>query len=217
MIKKLIGLFIIAFGVLLLLANLEISNFNKTMEYLWPSMIMLVGIAGIYEKKKFDFIYFIIFILGLNFLLTNLDLFSGDLITIIFWPLILVLFGGNLLLRKDASSKRPNNQKYYTAIFSEVSERNDDDNFIQCDVTTIFGGGKIDFSGIKLKKDKGYINIISIFGGMELILPKDYKVIANGLPIVGACENKMTINNKESKKQLIINYTIIFGGIELKN
>jgi predicted membrane protein len=217
MIKKLIGLFIVVVGLLLLFANLNLLDFHIAMKYLWPSLIILIGMVGMIEKKKFDITFSIILILGINFLLNNLKIVNDNLITIIFWPLILVLFGSSLLFRKDSSLKKPNNQKYYTAVFGEISERNNDDNFIQSDITTIFGGGKIDFSEIKLKQNKAYINVVSIFGGMELILPEDYAIVAHGLPIFGSCENKVTTNNKDSKKQLIINYTVIFGGIDLKN
>ena len=56
----------------------------------------------------------------------------------------------------------------------------------------------------------------TIFGGATIIVPEDVKVTVKGLPIFGGAENK-AIANENAKKELIINYTAFFGGLDIKN
>lgn len=208
-------MFIILVGILIFLNNFNWIDYNLIMKFLWPSVVIIIGIVGMIERKKFDFIFSAIILFGLNHLLINLNITDKNIVDLIFWPLILVILGYNLLFQGHV--KGNNNLRYYTVIFSGLEEKNDDKEFTECDIMTIFGGGDFDFSHINLKGSKGYINIISIFGGAELKLPTEYKVSSSGIPILGGFENKLSTNNEKAKKELIINYTVILGGISIKN
>ena len=72
---------------------------------------------------------------------------------------------------------------------------------------------ELDLSKSKLKKDIT-INAISIFGGIDLKLPENVKVVSNGVPIFGGIENKYK-EEKEANITIHINYTCIFGGIDI--
>jgi predicted membrane protein len=216
MMKKLVAIFIILTGFVLFLSNLDVVNFNDVFGYLWPTFIILVGLAGIFTNKKADITNLIIILIGLHFLFIKLDLIEENLIRIVFFPIILILIGFNLLVKGD-QVKKVSNRKSYTAIFGGIEEKNNDDNFTGCDITTIFGGVELDFSEIKIKEEKAIINITSLFGGAELTLPKDYKVTVQGTPIFGGCENKLREQTTKAKKELIINFVVAFGGIALKN
>lgn len=216
MIKKIFGLFIVCLGILVLLSNVELLKFDDYIGYLFSLFVIVVGIVGMYERKKFDVFYSFLILLGISVFLSNLGVLERDLLGILLAPAILILIGIKIITN-SLLIKRESNSKSYTSIFGGIDEKNTDKNFTGCEVTAVFGGGTIDFRGIKLKEDKAYINVTTIFGGSELIFSKDYKITVNGTPIFGGLDNKLLDNNEDAKKEIIINYIVVFGGIEIRN
>ena len=214
MIKKVIGLFIIIVGILLFLSNLEIINFNDVSQYLLPSLVLIIGIVGMFERKKVDIFFLIIALLGFTSLILALGIIDKNLINTLMFPIILILVGIRVLSFRIIRP-RISSEKKYTAIFGGLEEKNIDKNFESCDVTSIFGGSKIDFRNIKLKSNKGYITVFVLFGGSEIIVSKKHKITVESAPIFGGIENKAV--NSDGKDEIIINCTAIFGGIEIKN
>lgn len=217
MIKKVIGFFIIITGILLFLSNIDMLEFNEMMKYIWPSLLILIGLIGMVERRRVDIFYLIVTILGISFFISNIGLVEKDVLSIVLFPTIIIIIGIKILSKNVLKPRISNNQKSYTSIFGGIEEKNDDKNFTKCDITAIFGGSNIDFREIKIKEDKAYIDVVAIFGGAELILPEGYKVTLNGIPIFGGVDNKLLKNDSESKKEIIINYTVIFGGMDIKN
>ena len=70
------------------------------------------------------------------------------------------------------------------------------------------------FKGNRVEQDI-VIDVYSIFGGTELLLPKDYKVVLNSTAVIGGNENK-AISNEKGKHTIFINAISIFGGCDLK-
>lgn len=217
MIKRVIGVFIILWGILLFLSNIKIVMFDEIAIYLWPLLLITIGLVGMLEKKKFSVVYSVIILLGLVTLLSYMGIVKEDVLSVIFVPLLIIIMGINMLKRTSNVNKTSSDQKYYTAIFGGVDDRNIDKNFVECEITSIFGGSKIDFRDMKLKGDKGYINVTSIFGGSELIFSREYKITLRGTPIFGGVDNKLLENNPDAEKEIIINYTAIFGGMDIRN
>ena len=55
----------------------------------------------------------------------------------------------------------------------------------------------------------------SVFGGITIKVPDNVIVKPIGTPIFGGVENRAT-QNKDSKITIHVNYTCIFGGIEIR-
>jgi predicted membrane protein len=104
----------------------------------------------------------------------------------------------------------------YVAVFSGVEDKNESKDYVSSEITAIFGGAEVDYRKIKMADDVAYINVTAIFGGATLIIPENVKVTVKGLPIFGGAENK-AISDPDSKKEIVINYTAVFGGVEIKN
>lgn len=216
MIKKIIGLFVIILGILLFLSNVDIINFTEISKYLLPSLVLLIGVVGMVERRKIDIFYLILFLLGLSSLTLALEIFEKNIIGMLLFPIIIVLIGIRILNIKT-TKREVNGGKNYCALFGGIEEKINNKEFESCDVTALFGGCTIDLSDIKLKDKKGHINVFVLFGGADLILPKKHKVICEGLPLFGAFDNKNLVDKEDSKNEIYITYTVIFGGIEVKN
>jgi predicted membrane protein len=87
-------------------------------------------------------------------------------------------------------------------------------------ITAIMGGGTIDLREADIGDDNMILDLTAIMGGIELIVPKHWKVIVQATPILGGVENNAISSNLEPGKQekrLVIDGTAIMGGIEIKN
>lgn len=216
MFKKVIGLIVIITGILLLLSNLDIMAFDDFSGMVFSMGIMIVGLAGLYEKKRFDLILFMFVIFGGLYFASNLDLIAEDTINTIFWPTVIIAVGLSLLFSVSRRITTNKPVASYVAVFSGVEDKNVSNEYVGSEIIAVFGGADIDYSKIKFKENKAYINVTVAFGGATIIVPKDIKVTVKGLPIFGGAENK-AVSDDESKKELIIDYTAIFGGVEIKN
>lgn len=216
MLKKTIGLIIIACGLLLLLSNLELVSFDGIARVLFPLALVIIGIVGLIEKKRFDFVLSLFIIIGSLYFLANIDVIELKMVNNILGPIVIVTVGVGILFsvtRKMISTKPVTS---YTAIFGGVEDKNESSEYLSSEVMAIFGGADIDYRKIKIKEDKAYIDATVVFGGATLILPEDIKVTVKGLPIFGGAENK-AVSKDGAKKEIIITYTAIFGAIEIKN
>lgn len=216
MVKKVIGLVVIIAGILLLLSNLEVVSFDDLSGVIFSLGVMIVGVAGLIEKRRFDFILSMFVIFGGLYFLSNINVIPADTIDVIFWPIVITAIGLSLFFSvgKRLTTDKP--VASYVAVFSGVEDRNISDEYISSEITAIFGGAEVDYRKIKIKDKVGHINVTAIFGGATIMVPEDVKVTVKGLPMFGGAENK-AVTPENPKKELIVNYTAIFGGVEIKN
>jgi predicted membrane protein len=95
-------------------------------------------------------------------------------------------------------SKSSSAQKSDTTVFEGIEEKNIDKEFENGAINAIFGGSQMDFRNEKLKEDKAYINVTTVFGGVELILPREHKITINGTPIFGGVDTKLLENDPDA-------------------
>jgi lia operon protein LiaF len=111
--KLIFGLGMIAIGVLYLLDQLNILTFDlgDMLSTYWPVFIIFFGLKGLFARNKhsgggsFIWSFFVIF-LGVYFLLNNLgvEAFNYDNMYKFIVPMLLILFGLNVLFKGNSSS-----------------------------------------------------------------------------------------------------------------
>jgi predicted membrane protein len=101
------------------------------------------------------------------------------------------------------------------AIFSPVNKNINSTNFNGGKVVMIFSGGKIDLSQVKTSEKNITLEVVAIFGGGKIIIPKNWKVNSQGTAIFGGYNSKVEAGSDE----VILNIkgAAIFGGIEIVN
>lgn len=213
--KRFIGFLIIIIGIAILLNNLGLFAIKNFYSVFWSSLMIAIGIFGLFNKKRFDVVYVLLVLLGILFVLGNMGIITFKLVEVLIIPIVLVVIGFALILNISKPEVKTKSDSSYIAIFGGVDEVHKDDNFVKNEITAIFGGANIDYRTIKLKNKKAYIDITSIFGGVKVRVPSNVRVIAKGIPIFGGVENKM--KNVDTDLELIINYNVICGGIEISD
>lgn len=213
--KKVFGFMVIITGILLLFDNLNIVSFDNLFGLVISIGAIIVGITGLIEKKRFDFIMTMFIVFGGLYFLSNVGIMEEGVVDDIFWPIVIIGIGLSLLF---SVTTRVSNKSItpYLAIFSGVEEKNESAEYISSDITAIFGGAEVNYRKIKIKDNVGYINVTAIFGAATIMVPEDVKITVKGLPIFGGAENK-AVSLDKARKELVINYTAIFGGVEIKN
>ncbi|MDE5540051.1 MAG: cell wall-active antibiotics response protein [Bacilli bacterium] len=205
------GIVLVLVGILFLGNNLEWWEVNIFFRGWWSLFIIVPSIIGLMNRDSF-YGSLISLTVGILLLLAAQDIIAWSMIWKILVPVIIIVVGLMFIFGKRKFKKSSTNSKEYIAIFSGVDEHISD---VVSDfrAVSIFGGVELDLRKAKIDKDV-VIECVSIFGGIDLRLPDNVQVKASGLPIFGGAENKCG-NNKDAKVTVYINYTCIFGGIDL--
>ena len=161
-------------------------------------------------------------IIGFVLLFATWDLISFELIFKLFIPAILVIIGlymifGNLfksnVKEKVKAKKEKGNGESIVATFSEQMVTKKDEVFESANLDAIFGSVVLDLSKAKIK-DEAVISASAIFGGIDIIVPKDVEVKVKSTPIFGGVSNKS--KGKDTKKVIYIDALALFGSIDIK-
>ena len=122
----------------------------------------------------------------------------------------------NAIRAEVKKSKFPSEKddKEINAIFSSKDLNYDNEKVNSLDLNAVFGGVKCDLRNAKLDKEV-VINTCSVFGGIDIYVKEDTKVLIKSTSLFGGVENRAT-QNKDSKITIHVNYTCIFGGIEIR-
>lgn len=103
------------------------------------------------------------------------------------------------------------------SIFSSNTRIVLSDNFKGGKVGTVFGGVLLDCKAAHIQQDI-VIDVYSVFGGIELIFPANWRVMNETTTIFGAVEDKRRlVNNTGVERRVILTGFTLFGGIEIKN
>ena len=78
------------------------------------------------------------------------------------------------------------------------------------DVTAILSGIKLDLSDATIKEDRATINVNVIMGGIEIIAPKEWNIISEVTPILGAYIDKRRPSTTPATHTLLINGVVSF-------
>ena len=88
--------------------------------------------------------------------------------------------------------------------------------FTGTEATTVFGGYKLDLRDAHMPKGRAVLDVTTIFGGTQIIVPDDWNVVVEGHAIFGGFEDK-TRHPAESADELIVRGYTVFGGVQIRN
>jgi predicted membrane protein len=219
------GLVLVVVGGLFLLERLGWEDVGGIFSTYWPVIFILIGLSmliGNGFRQAGGALFFILF--GVFFLLRELDILEHSAWHYV-WPTLIILVGIWLIFRPVFRSRGwaapavKESDIDITAIFSGQERKIQTSQFKGGRVTAIFGGCELDFTGAGLEGGKATIEATAIFGGVEIIVPRDWHVVIDGTPILGGVgdERRQPIAAAEAKATLYVKGTAIFGGVTVKN
>lgn len=223
-----LGLIIIAIGVIFTLDNLGIIYAHDFLRY-WPALIVLYGLSKILQPTGAPGrVGGIIFALvGTLMLLNKIDVIDFRLRD--YWPLLLIGLGASLMWRATKrhqagtiggmgaggvdSSATING----FAVLGGLNRTSNSQDFKGGELTAIMGGCEIDFRQASIKESEAVIDVFAFWGGIEIKVPEDWAVSLQATPILGSFEDKTRPPKGGSEKRLVIKGYAIMGGVEIRN
>jgi hypothetical protein len=87
------------------------------------------------------------------------------------------------------------------------------------EATAIMGGVELDLRYSAMDGDEVIIDTFALWGGIEIWVPAHWEIVSQGLPLMGAFEDKTHIVTHAGAPQprLIVRGVAIMGGVEIKN
>lgn len=216
------GLVFIAVGVIIGLNALDITDINIFFDGWWTLFIIVPCFIGLFrdEDKSGNLIGLVI---GVCLLLGCIDIVEFSIIWKLMVPAILVMIGLSFIFKDTINSKvkreikklNKTDAKEYCSCFSGQTINFDNEEFMGCSISAIFGGVKCDLRNAIIKNDV-VINATSIFGGITIYVPEGVNVKITSTSIFGGVSDERKNITKDNKHTIYIDTTSMFGGIEIK-
>lgn len=219
------GIVLIVIGLIIGGNALGITNINIFFEGWWTLFIIIPCFIGLFkEREKTGNV--IGLLIGIALLLSCQNILEFDMIWKLAFPVILIIIGFSFIFKDAFDQKvseeikklngKKNKDNEYTAIFSGQDVNFNNEKFNGANLTAVFGGVDCDLRNAIIEEDV-LINVCSIFGGVDILVPDNVKVKIKSSSIFGGVEEKKrnTIDNNEAHT-IYINATCIFGGAETK-
>ena len=240
-----IGLLIIAAGILLLMKSLGFGTDYNVGDF-WPVILIVIGLGKILQPKEYRQLYWglVITAIGTLFLLNNLGyirFWFKDL-----WPILIILLGIEIL-RCGVFKHKINltccfhdKGKHHFKSWQGISNANNVDVDVDndyADISVTLGGGEYQFTNKQLKggsvsatmgeceldfrhadmeKEEMVLDVSAIMGEVEIRVPSHWEVVMKGTPVLGSVEDKTAKPGNASKK-LIIKGSAIMGSVKVTN
>jgi predicted membrane protein len=221
-----IGLVVIAMGLLFLLDNLGFLDFRFTLQF-WPMLLMVFGVLKIVQTRTAQgmFVGAALILVGALMTLKGLGFLYFSWRTI--WPVLLIGLGLSVIFRSSTTRRRidinadplakaaDDEVVNITSVMAGYVGRVSTPNFRGGEITAVMGGCELDLRNSSINGD-AVLNVFAMFGGITLKVPADWTVVMLGTPLLGGFEEK-TVLPQDASKRLIIKGYAIMGGLEVRN
>lgn len=217
------GVLLVIIGVIIALKSFDVVKFDIFFDGWWTLFIIVPCVIGLFsDDDKVGNVAGII--IGVLLLLGCRDIIDFSLIWKLLIPVIVIAIGLKLVLfgifcKREGVEKSvttdSQNRKNAIAVFAGNDLDFGGEVFSGAKFTAVFGGIECDLRNAIFEGDC-VINAISVFGGVDILLPEGVNVKINSNSFFGGVsqENK---NKKEGfEHTLYLNAVCAFGGVEVK-
>ncbi|MDP9495537.1 MAG: cell wall-active antibiotics response protein [Actinomycetota bacterium] len=210
------GSVVVAVGVLLLLDNAGVLDAGNAFSTYWPVLVIGAGLFAFLSNPGHWQIPLIVVVVGTALLLRTLDVVDSLSVVI---PALLILIGVFVMFGRGRPGQEVTNSDRISSfnIFSGTEIASHSAEFKGGNVGAIFGGAEIDLHDAKLAPG-ALLDVVAVFGGVEVSVPQGWQVVTRGFPIFGGFENVTAKERTGADAPMLqVNATILFGGVEIKH
>ena len=220
--RLLIGLTIATLGLLFLLDSAGALNADRAIDRWWPVILIAAGVFTLIEHSGSTFRGALLTGIGAVALLFTTDVL-GESDWSYVWPAILILAGVVIVARWAGRSvpagAREQDVVRATGVFGGPNVACTSRQFRGGWLTAIFGGVTLDLREAQLVPDGASINATVAFGGIDILVPKGWRISTRSTPIFGGFDDKTEHAGPlpDDAPTLSIDAVIIFGGVAVKH
>jgi hypothetical protein len=236
-----VGIAVVAFGVILLLDQ---EGVVRAWDFwlFWPVVLIVVGLVKVLRSgggpdKPMDaagalwgtveIVFGVVFLLGA----LGYPRFSFSHT----WPLLIVGLGLWVLYQrfgKEPGEEASLGSGFYRRLTDSSLDFNRVDvfgggkvrvtskNFRGGKWLAVFGGSEIDFHNAEMEGNEAVLEVLAVFGGGELIIPRNWEVQVHGVAFFGGHNDETErplVDAGAPRKVLVIKGAWILGGFNVKN
>jgi|SRR5262245_35279538 len=220
-----IGLIIMFLGIVLTLDVLEVLRARDVLRF-WPVALIAFGVANMTSSTDRGALVRggLMTFFGMWWLLTMLHVLPSQSWRL-FWPLLLVVAGGALVaqtLQRTGDPPRGDSSERVkiVGLLGGGNRTSTANPFRGGDLVAIMGGGQVDLRRAVIPPSgQAIIDIVSIMGGFEIIIPESWVVDDRTMPIMGGVgnETRPALTAGGSPPTLILRGMMFMGGINIRN
>lgn len=210
------GILILGIGIGALLDTLNLFSFWEIFREWWPALLIIAGLFVAVGDARRNYLWALVLgVVGTLLLLKNLAAIDFNVFSLIF-PIILIAIGLSVIgaqskQRKAAATSH--NADDISVIFSGSETVNAAKDYQGGRITALFGGAVLDLRDATIKKE-ATLDITAICGGVELRVPREWRVVSKIAPIAGGVENKT--QGADDAPVLMLTGVVALGGVEIK-
>ncbi len=228
-----IGGILLIIGAFFLLRNTHILPYYFLYDIrFWPIIMAAVGFIIVLNSRN-SFFGYLLMLTGGAFIASDIFGVSFRYIWQEYWPLLLIALGIYFLVRKGTSSNDNKSETPLagkeesddgdsvdiTSILNTTKRKIVSQNFKGGKITTLFGGTNLDLREAKLAEGKNVLDVVVIFGGLNLTVRNDMKVDLNSPVIFGGISDKRFKDPNQvpnHNSSLEVRGLILFGGGDIQ-
>lgn len=104
-----------------------------------------------------------------------------------------------------------------TAILSGRQHHTALESFVGGEATAFLGGVQLDLRSSTMTEATAVVEVFVMMGGIDLWIPADWVVVNEVDVVMGGIEDKTRRSNSEGAKRLVLQGTVLMGGLNIRN
>lgn len=220
--RLLVGLTVVALGVLFLLDAAGAMDAGRVIGDWWPLVILAAGLLTLLERPPSVLRGALLTGIGAVLLLFTTDLLEGNAWAYL-WPAAVIVAGFAIAWRWRGrtipSGASAEDVVRATAMFGGPNLVSTAQRFRGAWLTAIFGGITLDLRGARPAAEGASISATVAFGGIDIVVPKGWRISVRSTPIFGGLDDKTDHSEPPAvdAPMLHVDAVALFGGVDIKH
>ncbi|PPK65170.1 LiaF-related protein [Actinokineospora auranticolor] len=209
-----IGLVLLILGVLGLADAFDLFDAGNVLDHWWPVAVIGLGVTVMLVQRRVSAGPVVVAAFGCVLLANQLGWRESG----VFWPTVFVVMGAAVLI--GLRRHRVVDHSEFTApvaVFGGTRTVDRSAHLTHADVSAIFGGATLDLREAHVERE-ATVDALALFGGVDVLVPRGWRVRITGMPVMGGCEDKTAGEQLPPEAPvLVVRATAVFGGIRVGN
>jgi predicted membrane protein len=220
--RLLLGLIVVALGVLYLLDAADVLDAGKAISDWWPLLLVAAGLLTLIERPPSILRGTVLTAAGVVLLLFTTGVLDEDAWAYV-WPVAIIVAGLLIMIRwrghRVPAGARAEDVVRATALFGGPDIASTSQRFEGAWLTAVFGGITLDLRHAKLDPEGATVNATAAFGGIDVLVPHGWRISVRSTPILGGVEDKTDRAQvpAEGAPVLHVDAVAAFGGVTVKH
>ncbi|QCB94653.1 LiaF transmembrane domain-containing protein [Cellulomonas shaoxiangyii] len=214
--QVLLGLLVVAVGVVLLLERTGVLDVDPgtVVGTWWPLAVIAVGVVSAVVVPRAWIGPAVVTAVGAILLLVELGVVEPDVWSAL-WPVAIVAVGLGILLRAGSSGGDADHVTAF-AFWWGAEPRTRSQRFTGASLTAVMGGVSLDLREADIV-GQARIDVFTFWGGVDIRVPRTWRVRIGGLPLLGGWEDKTVAPADPAAPLLDVRVVSLMGGVEVRH